>query len=102
MCVFSIRQASLDARGKPEVWPLRCAVACGGMTCHAAPRCAFPGGDWLLLGRKAAWSPGRYSLLAGFAELGETLEDAVLREVQEESGVALDVGSVRRVWEQIF
>jgi NAD+ diphosphatase len=48
------------------------------------------GGDGLLLGRQARWPEGRYSLLAGFVEPGETLEEAVRREVLEESGVALD------------
>ncbi|KAK9823045.1 hypothetical protein WJX81_002955 [Elliptochloris bilobata] len=47
-----------------------------------------------LLGRQARWAPGRYSLLAGFAEVGETLEQAVVREVHEESGVAVDPASV--------
>jgi NAD+ diphosphatase len=40
-----------------------------------------------LLGRQAVWPPGRYSTLAGFIEPGEALEDAVRREVAEESGV---------------
>lgn len=40
-----------------------------------------------LLGRQAGWPPGRYSTLAGFVEPGEALEDAVRREVAEESGV---------------
>ncbi|MFO1494123.1 MAG: NAD(+) diphosphatase [Lysobacterales bacterium] len=40
-----------------------------------------------LLGRQAAWPPKRYSVLAGFVEPGETLEDALRREVREESGV---------------
>lgn len=40
-----------------------------------------------LLGRQAVWPEGRYSTLAGFCEPGETLEDAVRREVQEETGV---------------
>ena len=40
-----------------------------------------------LLGRQAAWPAGRYSTLAGFVEPGEALEDAVRREVAEESGV---------------
>ncbi|WP_233840562.1 NAD(+) diphosphatase [Dyella sp. 2HG41-7] len=40
-----------------------------------------------LLGRQASWPPGRYSTLAGFVEPGEALEDAVRREVAEESGV---------------
>ena len=40
-----------------------------------------------LLGRQAVWPPGRFSTLAGFCEPGETLEDAVRREVAEEVGV---------------
>jgi NAD+ diphosphatase len=40
-----------------------------------------------LLGRQAGWPAGRYSTLAGFIEPGEALEDAVRREVAEESGV---------------
>jgi NAD+ diphosphatase len=45
--------------------------------------------DRLLLGRQARWPPGRFSVLAGFVEPGETLEEAVRREIQEESGVAV-------------
>ncbi|PZF61381.1 NAD(+) diphosphatase [Curtobacterium sp. MCBD17_013] len=48
------------------------------------------GEDRLLLGSNAAWEPGRYSLLAGFVEPGESLEDAVRREVFEESGVHVE------------
>lgn len=40
-----------------------------------------------LLGRQAGWPKKRYSTLAGFVEPGETLEDAVGREVFEEAGV---------------
>ncbi|MBP1473060.1 NAD(+) diphosphatase [Frateuria sp. MAH-13] len=40
-----------------------------------------------LLGRQASWPKGRWSALAGFVEPGESLEDAVRREVSEESGV---------------
>jgi NAD+ diphosphatase len=43
--------------------------------------------DRVLLGRQPSWPPGRYSALAGFVEPGESLEDAVAREVAEESGV---------------
>jgi NAD+ diphosphatase len=40
-----------------------------------------------LLGRQASWPQGRWSALAGFVEPGESLEDAVRREVAEEAGV---------------
>ena len=43
----------------------------------------------LLLGRQERWADGRFSLLAGYVEPGETLEEAVRREVLEESGVRL-------------
>ncbi len=42
-----------------------------------------------LLGRNPHWPPGRYSTLAGFVEPGETMEDAVRREVAEETGVVV-------------
>jgi NAD+ diphosphatase len=50
-----------------------------------------PGADdeALLLGRQESWPEGRYSTLAGFLEPGETLEDAVRREVAEETGVVV-------------
>jgi NAD+ diphosphatase len=44
-------------------------------------------GDRGLLGRKPSWPEGMYSTIAGFVEPGESIEDAVLREVQEETGV---------------
>jgi len=43
-----------------------------------------------LLGRQAGWPDGRYSTIAGFVEPGESLEDAVRREVLEETGVQVD------------
>jgi NAD+ diphosphatase len=46
-------------------------------------------GGRALLGRQASWDPGRYATLAGFVEPGESLEDAVEREVMEETGVPL-------------
>jgi NAD+ diphosphatase len=74
------------------------------LTCAACGRQQFPrtdpavimlvtDGERALLGRQAAWPPGRYSTLAGFVEPGESLEDAVRREVAEEVGVT--VGEVR-------
>lgn len=45
--------------------------------------------DRILLGSSALWPEGRYSLLAGFVEAGESIEAAVLREVEEESGMRL-------------
>jgi NAD+ diphosphatase len=46
-------------------------------------------GERALLGRQATWPPRRYSTVAGFVEPGESLEDAVRREVAEETGVAV-------------
>ncbi len=46
-------------------------------------------GERALLGRQAAWPAGRYSTIAGFVEPGESLEDAVTREVLEETGVTV-------------
>jgi len=42
-----------------------------------------------LLGRQPAFPPGRYSALAGFLEPGESIEEAVAREVAEEAGIAV-------------
>lgn len=46
-------------------------------------------GDRILLGRQPSWPPRWYSVLAGFLEPGESLEEAVRREVFEEAGVAV-------------
>lgn len=51
--------------------------------------------DALLLGRKPSWRPGRYSLLAGFAEIFESLEQTVVREVWEETRVKVDPRTIR-------
>jgi NAD+ diphosphatase len=55
------------------------------MLVHDESRC--------LLGRQTGWPTAMWSSLAGFVEAGETLEDAVRREVMEESGIS--VGEVR-------
>ncbi|KAJ7335727.1 hypothetical protein JRQ81_013668 [Phrynocephalus forsythii] len=54
-----------------------------------------PDGNHCLLGRKKTFPPHMYSCLAGFVEPGETIENAVRREVDEESGVK--VGHVQYV-----
>ncbi|WBO23084.1 NAD(+) diphosphatase [Sphingomonas abietis] len=47
----------------------------------------------IVVGRQPAFPPGRYSALAGFLEPGESIEEAVARELKEEAGVT--VHSVR-------
>ncbi len=54
--------------------------------------------DRLLLGRGAHWPQGRFSVLAGFVEPGESFEAAVAREVAEEVGIR--VGDVRYLGNQ--
>jgi NAD+ diphosphatase len=49
--------------------------------------------DRCLLARGAQWPPGRVSVLAGFVEPGESAEQAVAREVHEETGVVVDTVS---------
>lgn len=44
-------------------------------------------GDRLLLGRQSTWPARRWSVIAGFVEPGESLEQTVAREVHEETGV---------------
>lgn len=82
----------------------RTRVAAGGHTrrCPVCGRVEFPRqdpavivavtdpDDRILLGRQAGWDAGRMSVLAGFVDPGESLEQAVHREVFEESGVRLD------------
>jgi NAD+ diphosphatase len=54
--------------------------------------------DRALLGRQVHWPEGRFSTLAGFVEPGESIEQAVVREVAEEAGVT--VGAVSYVASQ--
>jgi len=68
-------------------------LACPGCGAQHHPRTdpvvimVVEDGDRLLLGRQARWPASRYSALAGFVEPGESLEDAVRRELREEAGV---------------
>jgi NAD+ diphosphatase len=75
----------------PGEWGKRCAACVTHLFPQVAP-CAIvlvrrPGE--VLLTRKPEWAPGRYSLVAGFLEFGECLEEAAAREVREETGVAI-------------
>lgn len=76
---------------------------CGNPSCGAShfPRTdpavimlIHDGADHCLLGRQAIWPPGMHSTLAGFVEPGESLEEAVAREVFEEVGLALDLAGI--------
>ncbi|MEA2999289.1 MAG: diphosphatase [Sphingomonadales bacterium] len=44
----------------------------------------------VLLGRQPQYPPGRYSALAGFVEPGESIEEAVAREIREEAGLRVE------------
>lgn len=57
-------------------------------------------GAELLLIRNASWSAGRFSLVAGFLDFGESLEECVQREVREEAGI--EVANIRYVGSQCW
>jgi len=57
-------------------------------------------GAELLLIRNAAWNTGRFSLVAGFVDFGESLEECVQREVREEAGI--EVTNIRYVGSQCW
>jgi NAD+ diphosphatase len=65
---------------------------------HPATIVLVRDGDRVLLTRKADWAPGRYALVAGFVDNGESLEGCVAREIKEEVGV--DVKDIRYVGSQ--
>ena len=52
----------------------------------------------VLLTRKPEWAPNRYSLVAGFQEFGESLEETAIREIAEETGIVAN--NVRYVGSQ--
>ena len=79
--------------------PTRVASAGTARWCPSCERDRFPrtdpaiivaiidADDRILLARQGVWATGRHSVLAGFVEAGESLEQAVHREVFEESGL---------------
>lgn len=85
---------------QPGEWGKKC-VSCGYVHYPHIHPCVIvivrrPGE--VLLIRKAIWPQGRYSLVAGFLDFGECLEEAVAREVEEETGVR--VNNIRYIGSQ--
>lgn len=86
----------------PDGWGKRC-PSCGDEHYPHIHPCIIVlvrRGAELLLIRNAAWSPGRFSLVAGFVDFGESLEECVRREVREEAGI--EVTNIRYVGSQCW
>lgn len=83
-----------------RTWGRRCTSCRSEHFPHIHP-CAIvlvKRGNELLLTRKAEWPAGRYSLVAGFLDFGESLEECAIREVREETGI--EIKNVRYVGSQ--
>jgi len=81
-------------------WGKRCTACNSEHYPHIHP-CAIilvKRGNELLLTRKAEWPAGRYSLVAGFLDFGESLEECAIREVREETGI--EICNIRYVGSQ--
>lgn len=86
----------------PGTWGKRCAPCGVEHFPHIHP-CAIilvKRGDEFLLTRKPEWAPGRYGLVAGFLDFGESLEECARREVREETGV--EISGIRYVGSQCW
>lgn len=86
----------------PGTWGKRC-HPCGVEHFPHIHPCAIvlvKRGDEFLLTRKPEWAPGRYGLVAGFLDFGESLEECARREVREETG--LEIGAIRYVGSQCW
>jgi len=84
----------------PDSWGRRCTSCSCEHYPHIHP-CAIilvKRGNELLLTRKAEWPAGRYSLVAGFLDFGESLEECAIREVREETGI--EICNIRYVGSQ--
>jgi NAD+ diphosphatase len=84
----------------PGEWGKRCPACSYEHYPHLHPAVIVlvKDGNRCLLTRKTGWAPGRYGLVAGFVDNGESLEGAAGREVKEEVGV--DVTDLRYVGSQ--
>jgi NAD+ diphosphatase len=86
----------------PGTWGKRCPVCRSEHFPHIHP-CVIVlirKGDHFLLVRNVSWPDGRFSLIAGFLDFGESLEECVRREVREEAGV--EVTNIRYVGSQAW
>jgi NAD+ diphosphatase len=92
------RNASFCPRCGERSVPARAGWArrCPGCSLEEYPRTdpaviclVHDGADHVLLARQPSWPVGRFSVLAGFVEAGESLEACVAREIEEEVGVAV-------------
>lgn len=86
----------------PDSWGKRCPSCADEHFPHIHP-CIIVlvrRGSELLLIRNAAWNAGRFSLVAGFIDFGESLEECVQREVREEAGI--EVTNIRYVGSQCW
>jgi NAD+ diphosphatase len=84
----------------PHGWGKRC-TGCGHdhyPHIHPCIIVLVKRGNEFLLTRKSVWPAGRYSLVAGFLDFGESLEECVQREVKEETGI--EVRNIRYVGSQ--
>lgn len=84
----------------PATWGKKCSVCSHEHYPHIHP-CIIVlvrRGDEFLLARKPEWAKGRFSLVAGFLDFGESLEECVRREVKEETGV--EVTNIKYVGSQ--
>lgn len=81
-----------DTSWAEEEWAKKC-TCCGHVAYPSPAPCVIVlvhRGDEILLVRKPGWPEGRYSLVAGFVTMGESVEECASREVLEETGVRID------------
>ena len=96
MLDWHLRHGFCSQCGSPPAWPKR---AISGFATIAGPSFSRTDPvvimlatheDACLVGRQKGWPDGMFSSLAGFMEPGETIEEAVAREMQEEAGIEIN------------